>query len=154
MNDRPIKTKSDAIKKAMDYLAMRDHSRAELRVKLSKYEFEKSDIEAALDHVEHSGWMLPPQALAEKVAETLHRKKKSHYYIVKYLQQKQLPPVSKDPSRELEKAQSLLKGRFSTLSKLSPEDKKRIVQFLKFRGFDPDTIRRVIHDTSGTEKSI
>lgn len=149
-----MKTKNEAIQKAMDYLAMRDHSRSELRMKLSKYHFLPDDIESALNHVETSGWLLPPQALAEKVADQLHRKKKSHFYILKYLQQKQLPPVTRDSERELEKARSLLGGRFSPLSKPSTLDKRQMMVFLKNRGFDHETIQRVINETSGHSPSL
>lgn len=138
----------------MDFLAMRDHSQAELRTKLSRYDFLPEDIEAAMDYVATSGWLLAPEVLAEKVADQLHRKKKSHYYILKFLQQKKLPPVPRDGSRELEKAMAVLPGRFSRLSKVSPEDKKKIAQFLKNRGFDLDTILRVIHETSGNTQSL
>ncbi len=139
-----MKTLNEAIKKAMDFLALRDHSRSELRLKLSRSEFSPEDIEAALDHSEASGWLLPPQALSEKVAEELHRKKKSHDYIAHYLQQKELPPVARDTERELEKALSALGGRFSPLSNPSTVDKKQIMVFLQNRGFDEDTIQIVI----------
>jgi regulatory protein len=149
-----MKTLNDAIKKTMDYLAMRDHSRSELRMKLAKHDFLPDDIEEALNRAETSGWMLPPQALAEKVAEGLHRKKKSHDYIVKYLQQKELPPVPRDADLELEKALSTLGGRFSPLSKPSTLDKKQIMTYLQNRGFDEETIQRVINEASGRTQSI
>lgn len=145
---------SAAIKKAMDYLAMRDHSRGELEMKLAKHDFLKSEIEQALNHIERTGWLIPPHVLAEKVAEQLHRKKKSYYYIIKYLQSKKLPQIPKDSTLELEKAQSLVSGRFSRLSNPSPMDKKKMAQFLKNRGFDLETIMRVIHETSGHSESF
>lgn len=149
-----MKTLNEVIKKAMDLLAIRDHSRSELRLKLSRYEFLPEDIEAALDHSEASGWILPAQALSEKVAEELHRKKKSHDYIVQYLQQKELPPVPRDADRELEKALSALGGRFSPLSNPSTVDKKQIMVFLQNRGFDEETIQRVVNEASGRSQSI
>ncbi len=149
-----MKTVQDAIKKAMDYLATRDHSRAELRTKLTKHEFLPEDIESVLDHAESAGWMLSPHALSEKVAEALSRKKKSHDYIVQYLVQKELPPVPYDADRELEKAVSVLGGRFSPLSKPSTLDKNQVTAFLQNRGFDEETIQRVIDETSGRSKSI
>ena len=149
-----MKTLSQAIQKAMDYLAMRDHSRSELRMKLAKHDFVPDDIDAALNHVESSGWLLPPQALAEKVADQLHGKKKSHDYIVKYLQQKQLPPVPRESSREYEKACSLLSDRLSPLSKPLSLDKKQIINYLRYRGFDHETIQRVINETSGSSPNI
>jgi regulatory protein len=149
-----MKTLNEAIKKAMDLLAIRDHSRSELRLKLSRFEFSPDDIESALDQSETSGWLLPPQVLAEKVAEELHRKKKSHDYIAQYLQQKELPPLPRDAERELEKALSALGGRFSPLSNPSSVDKKQIMVFLQNRGFDEDTIQRVVNEASGRSQSI
>ncbi len=148
-----MKTLSEAIKKAMDYLAMRDHSRSELRMKLTKHDFTPDDIDEALNHVESSGWLLPPQALAEKVADQLHHKNKSHDYIVKYLQQKELPPVPRDSSQEYEKARSLLGERVSPLSKPSTLDKKQIISYLQFRGFDHETIQRVINENEPSGNS-
>ncbi len=149
-----MKTQQEAIAKAMDYLAMRDHSRSELRMKLSKHDFLPDDVEAAITHAETAGWMLPPQAMAEKVAGQLNQKKKSHEYILKYLQQKQFPPVPRDGELELQKALSLLEGRFSTLSNLSTLDKKQVMVFLHNRGFDQDTIERVLNEAPGSSQSI
>ena len=149
-----MKTLNEAIKKAMDFLAIRDHSRSELRLKLSRFEFLPEDIDTALDHAEEKGWLLAPQALAEKVAEELHSKKKSHEYIVQYLEQKELPPVPRDSEREVEKALSLLGKHFSPLSNPSTPDKKQVMAFLQNRGFDEDTIQRVVHETSGRSQSI
>jgi regulatory protein len=139
-----MKTLNEAIKKAMDYLAIRDHSRSELRAKLMRLEFSPDDIESALDHAEMKGWLLPPKALAAKVAEELHRKKKSHEYIVQYLQQKELPPVPRDSERELEKALAAAEKLFSPLSNPSTLDKKQIMAFLQNRGFDQEIIQKVI----------
>ncbi len=144
-----MKTLQDAIQKTMDYLAQRDHSSSELRAKLARFEFSPEDIEAALGHVESKGWLLTPQALAQKVAEELHHKKKSHEYILQYLQQKELPPVPRDAELEREKALATLGKRFSPLSKHSDVDKKKIISFLHNRGFDEETIQRVINETSG-----
>lgn len=150
-----MKTQKDAIQKAMDYLAMRDHSRHELRTKLAKYDFIEEDIEAALNHVEASGWLLPPQVLADKVAGYLHRKNKSHMYINRFLHSKKLPSVPRDSDLEREKARSLLQGgRFSRLKKSSSDDRKQAAQFLKFRGFDSETIMRVLNEAPGDSKEV
>ena len=143
-----------AVRKAMDYLGIRDHSRHELKTKMRKLEFEDADIDYALDHVEESGWLLSPEALALKVADQLHRKKKSHYYIMAYLQKKKLPAVPRDGNIEREKAQKLVNSRFSRLSNPSQDDKKVMVNYLKNRGFDRETISKVLNDTSGNSKSI
>lgn len=149
-----MKNAQAAVRKAMDYLGVRDHSRHELKTKMRKLEFEDADIEYALDHVEKSGWLLSPEALAQKVADQLHRKKKSHYYILAFLQKKKLPPVPRVAEIELEKAQKLANSRFSRLSNPSQDDKKVIINYLKNRGFDRETISKVLNETSGNSKSI
>ncbi|MCB9073778.1 MAG: regulatory protein RecX [Bdellovibrionaceae bacterium] len=135
--------KKSAREKTMDYLAMRDHSRDELLKKLKKHDYTPEEIQIALDSVEESGWLLSGEALAEKVSESLHRKKKSHLYIVQYLKAKGLPPVARDSEREYDKAQILLKSHFSKLSKSSDTDTKQVIRFLKNRGFDGETIAKI-----------
>jgi len=151
VDKKPYRTRGDAVRKAMDYLAMRDHSRGEIATKLKRLEFAADDIAYALDYVQEGGWLLAPDVLAQKVADQLHRKKKSHFYIQNFLRGKQLPAVTRDRDIEFEKAMALLKGR---LSKPSAMDRKKIAQFLKYRGFDPETIRRVIHETAGNSKNF
>jgi SOS response regulatory protein OraA/RecX len=143
-----------AVKKAMDYLASRDHSKSEIESKLKRLKLPKDAIDHALDYVESGGWLLPPEAMAQKVADVLHRKKKSHFYIQNYLKSKKLPSVARDNEIELEKARSLVEGRFSRLSKRSQIDNKKIAQFLKYRGFDPQTIRQVLKETSRHQKAF
>lgn len=137
--------RKSATTKAMDLLALRGHSRFELKQKLSQKGYEDEEILQALEHVESHGWLLPPEEMAQKTAQNLHEKHKSHSYISQYLSKKQLPSVDRNDEKELEKAQSLVNSRFGELSDLSFDDKKRINQFLAQRGYDWDTIKRVIH---------
>ena len=141
------KFKKDILTKTMDYLSMRDHSKSELREKLRRKDYKDLEIEAALHIVEEKGWLLPPEELAEKVSLQLHLKKKSHSYIDQYLRSKELPSVAMNAELELEKALEITKSRFSTLSNASDEDKKQIARILKTRGFDSETISRLIHET-------
>lgn len=132
--------RKDAVTKAMDYLAIRDHSAYELEKKLTQKEYTPEEIEKALSHVQERGWLLPPDELSERVAEQLHRKNKGYSYILQYLKEKRLPAVDKDYERELEKAQELLSKRFPGLSNPSFTDKKQVARMLKNRGFDHETI--------------
>lgn len=127
----------------MDFLAVRDLSRLELTTKLEKNDYPREDIEAAIAKIEAKGWLMEPESLSHKVSETLHRKKKSHLYIVEYLKAKGLPPVPRDSEREREKAEILLKTHFSKMTKSQETDKKKMAQFLKNRGFDTQTIMKV-----------
>jgi regulatory protein len=152
------RSREAAIRKAMDYLSIRDHSKYELMKKLTRQEFSVDDIISAILYVEEGGWLLPPDVMAEKVADQLHRKKKSHLYIQGYLRQKKLPSVPRDQDIELQKARKLLQGRFSRLSKRFQGDKKEVrkhvAQFLRGRGFDSQTIAKVSHEASTNPESV
>lgn len=137
-----------AREKAMDYLAIRDHSRKELATKLEHKNYAREDIAIALDGLEAQGLLLSPEKMADKVAQNLHDKLKSHGYIEQYLESKGLPPVPRDSERELEKAQKLLESQFSKLSKSTDADTKTIAQFLKNRGFDTQTILSLVPDSN------
>ncbi|MCB0378571.1 MAG: RecX family transcriptional regulator [Bdellovibrionales bacterium] len=124
----------------MDYLARRDHSEKELREKLGE-RFPIEQVEEALEKIKERGWLIPPEELSEKVALSLHRKHKSHFYILNFLRKKGLPPVEKSEDLELEKAQHILQ------SKVKKEgDLQHLRSLLLNRGFDTDTIRKVIHE--------
>lgn len=133
-----------AREKAMDYLAIRDHSRLELETKLSQKNYTPEEIATALDSLEASGFLASAESLSEKVSENLHQKGKSYTYIEQYLESKGLPPVPRDSELELEKAEKLIKSHFSKLSKSSETDKKKMAQFLQNRGFDTETIMKAL----------
>ncbi|MBY0316216.1 MAG: recombination regulator RecX [Bdellovibrionales bacterium] len=132
-----------AYNKVMDYLALRDHSEHELIQKLKRAKYTPEEIATAMEKVVGSSWMPKPEVMAQKVANSLHRKRKSYLYIMQYLKQKKLPMVPRDADIEEEKARSLAEGRFSDLSNLSQLDKKKVARFLQSRGFDFETINRV-----------
>ena len=132
----------------MDYLARRDHSEKELIEKLSK-DYETEEIERALTEVKERGWLLPPHELSEKVTEQMHRKNKGHLYISDFLDRKGLPGVAKDLEIELRKARSLAQSKLK-----DPKDTKRLAALLKNRGFDTETIAKVIHEIRQNSTSI
>lgn len=132
----------------MDYLARRDHSEKELIEKLSNH-FEWEEIEPAIAEMKERGWLLPPEELAQKVTESLHRKNKGHLYIQHFLRKKGLPGTEKDPERELSKAWDLIEAKSK-----GPADAKRSASLLKNRGFDTETISRVIHEIRRNSPSL
>lgn len=132
--------KKSASLKAMDYLARRDHSEKELREKLSQT-YEAEEIEQALEYVISNNSMLPPDELSLKVSESLDRKKKSYFYIINFLRSKGLPTVAKNEENEQKKAQYVLELKAKDLS-----DTVLLHSLLKNRGFDTDTIRKVINE--------
>ncbi|MGZ3795863.1 MAG: regulatory protein RecX [Pseudobdellovibrionaceae bacterium] len=107
-------------------------------------------IEGAIEFAKSHQWICKPEDLAEKMATMLHRKKKGISYINNYLKEKGLPSVPQDRDLELEKALALVKNKYSDFSQLSFEEKKkeqaRVGRFLVSRGFDSETVRKVIYE--------
>lgn len=132
----------------MDLLARRDHSEKELRDKLARH-FEPEEIDQTITEVKERGWLLPPEELAAKATESLHRKNKGHLYILQFLRTRGLPEVPKDPDRELEKALDIIKQKAK-----DPTDIKRTSSLLKNRGFDTETISRTIHEIRRSTPSL
>ena len=60
--------------RALRYLSQREHSRFELRRKLSKYAEEGDDVDALLDFLEKNNWLSQ-----ERFAESLVNRKASRY---------------------------------------------------------------------------
>ncbi|MES2964546.1 MAG: regulatory protein RecX [Bdellovibrionota bacterium] len=131
----------------MDLLARRNHSELELKQKLEGL-FPADDIIDAIRNAQDNGWMPPAEEIAERVAIELGRKRKGHRFINQFLRNKGLPPVSKDADGEIEKARAIV---FSKLRKEGPFDateRAKIYRLLTNRGFEDDTIRRVIGGAS------
>ncbi len=145
------KPSTTARNKVMDYLARRDHSEKELRQKL-KRQYSSEEIEIAINYGKDRGWIpndaASRKALAVKAAESLHRKKKGIIYINSFLKKKGLPEVESNDEQELEKAQELVKNKYSLSEVTDSEEKRRLVtklsRFLLSRGFRRNTIQQVI----------
>lgn len=133
--------------KLLDYLARRDHSEKELRRKLSR-RYPPEEIAQALSWAHTRGWLKTPDELAEQVARSLERKNKSNRYINQYLREKGLPPLPLQPEREAEKCRRLLVGKlkFPEDSLPSRELLGKMRRLLLQRGFDRETIRKVLHE--------
>lgn len=152
--------KKKAREKVMDYLARRGHSEQELRQKLSRT-YELEEVEDAIRFAHENNWMTPPEELAERVAAELGRRKKGHRFINRFLKTKGLPPVTKDSEDELARAQELAETKLSRLlakaGALDYEESRKIQQkihrHLGSRGFDEDTIRRVLATLRATLKA-
>jgi regulatory protein len=107
-------------------------------------------IEGAIQFARDQKWLGDENVLAGRMANSLHRKNKGIGYINNKLKQKGLPTVTTDRDLELEKALTLVKNKFSGFSALSYDEKRkeqaRVARFLAARGFDPDTVRKVIYE--------
>ncbi|PIS10367.1 MAG: RecX family transcriptional regulator [Bdellovibrio sp. CG10_big_fil_rev_8_21_14_0_10_47_8] len=144
-----MKSATSARNKMMDYLARREHTEKELRTKLSKG-FPTDEVEQALDYGKQQGWIANSsdsvRDLADKVATELHRKKKGILYINHFLEEKGLPPIKKNHTEELEKAQELIENKFSGQNWEERKVKEKASRLLISRGFDHETVRKVVYD--------
>lgn len=146
----PLKTRQYAKKKVMDLIARRDHSEKELRTKLREKFSNEEDVQEivdeALDFAKDNNWLGDPVALAHRMADMLHRRNKGIYYINNYLKEKGLPSVETDRALELEKALAIVKNKYDEDHKFSREEKARVGRLLASRGFDSETVRKVIYE--------
>ncbi|MFM6928947.1 MAG: regulatory protein RecX [Bdellovibrio sp.] len=142
--------KQAAKRKVMDMIARRDHSEKELRTKLrDKFADEENGMEAieeAIAYAKENNWLGDPSTLAYRLADMLHRRNKGIYYINNYLKEKGLPAVESDRTQELEKALAVVKNKYDDDYKFSREDKARVGRLLASRGFDSETVRKIIYE--------
>lgn len=141
--DKPMRS---ARNKLMDLLARRDHSEKELRTKLKQRNFTSVEIDAAISDARDRKWLGPPEEIGGKYADSLHGKNKGIHYINHHLQGKGLPTIKMDPDLELEKARRLVENKFSGVDGLSKILRARVGRFLTSRGFDAETIRKIIFE--------
>lgn len=133
--------------KAMDFLARRGYSEQELRLKLSR-DYAEDDVEDAITHVRENNWLSAPEEIAERVAAELGRKNKGHRFVNQFLKSKGLPPVAKDLEAEVERAKAIIASKlrhdFETDGPLPFDSKAKAQRLLANRGFDIETIRKVL----------
>ena len=139
-----------AQKKVMDLLSRRAHSEKELREKLQDSvdkAFPEQNHSAVIDQAialaRAKNWLEDAKVLAERMAESLHRKNKGILYINSYLQEKGLPQIPNDDDLELEKARALVKNKYSDFGE---KRQARLARFLTARGFDAEIVRKVIYE--------
>jgi regulatory protein len=129
----------------MDLLARRDHSEKELQEKLKKRGFSEDEISKALQFAKKQDWIpSTPESktqLSEKMALGLHRKNKGIIYINHFLKKKGLPPLHPDPKFEVEKAALCLQNKKAPAK---VQEKAKLSRFLLSRGFQLETIRKVL----------
>lgn len=134
----------------MDLLARRDHSEKELRKKLREKFSDEDDgleaVEEAIAYAKDNNWLGDPSTLASRMADMLHRRNKGIHYINQYLKEKGLPSVETDRDLELEKALAIVKNKYDEDYDFTREDKARVGRLLASRGFDSETVRKVIYE--------
>jgi SOS response regulatory protein OraA/RecX len=128
----------------MDLLARRDHSELELRQKLEGHH-EESEIEEAIDYIRSRNLLSPADDVAQRLIEGLERKLKSARAINQALENRGLPEMKSDAEREFRKARHLIEAKLAKTGPFDYEEQTRIHRLLAYRGFDEETIHRVIN---------
>ena len=133
--------------RAMQYLARREHSRAELRAKLLPHVQEGEDVESLLDDLMNRNW-LSDERTAEQVVQH-GRSRFGPQRITQELRQKgiaeelisaTLPDLKES---ELANAREVWQKKFGTLPQDAKEKAKQM-RFLQSRGFGFDVIFQVL----------
>jgi regulatory protein len=138
----------------MQYLARREHSRAELHAKLQPYVQEGDDLEAVLDGLEQNNWLSDARAAnmlvdskrgrfgTQRIAHELRQKGIAENLIADAI------PQLKET--ELDAAREVWRRKFG----VQPQDQKekaRQVRFLQSRGFSLDVIFNVLKLSSAMD---
>ncbi|MGE0527770.1 MAG: regulatory protein RecX [Bdellovibrionales bacterium] len=139
------------------YLALRDHSRFELRTKLLR-RFPPEVVDRVLAEADENGWLPSEEIMAKRAVESYERKLKSRRYIEGQLRKRGLPvpdattasefePEVEEESVEVQKARALVERKFGA-HKLSFEERAKAFRYLKYRGFEDRWIRQVLSGKS------
>lgn len=163
-------TSKSAFDRLTDYLARRDHSRFELRQKLTKAQYSKEEIETAIHRAEANHWLPNESELALREATRMLEQGKSPMQVRLWLKKKGLPidSLSEELSalfeqneglgayRTAQKAwrrqRHLAERQYSRIQGASPSQdfqsveyflKTRIERLLISRGFHLNVCRRV-----------
>jgi SOS response regulatory protein OraA/RecX len=143
---RPVADEKSDYVRALDsltrYLALRDHSKLELKTRLGR-KYPAELVDRLLNDAENSGWLPQEDQLAQQIALTLARKHKSQAYIESQLRARGLPV--KDGGPELDNARYLVERKFGP-SPLTSENQKIAYRFLKYRGFEDRVIHQVLNE--------
>lgn len=140
--------------RALRLLSAREHSRAELERKLARFEEEPGTLAKALDNLQAKDFINE----ARVVESVVYRRsaKLGASRIKQELQAKGLEPevvaqaVEQLRGTELERAREVWRKKFGTQPQDAAERGKQM-RFLASRGFDGDTIHRVV---SGSDEDF
>ena len=154
--DRPEEKKGPSLKaRALQFLARREHTRAELAGKLSDFAESEEVLEALLDDLAKRGWLSDTRA----VEQVLH-KRRSRYGSLRIRQEL----LAKGVSDELldETMSNVAAGDFEAACEVwrrkfreppsNANDRARQLRFLLGRGFSSAIAQRVIRTAGGAEE--
>ena len=135
--------------RAMNFLAKREHSRQELRIKLSRYAFDEADIELTLSELSQDNL----QSDERFVDDYIRSKQRSGYgvhYIQQQLNQRGIDAaLTKRALSAFDEWQDILKAVWDKKYGdrcLSMDETVKAQRFLLSRGFDIADVRSIIDD--------
>ena len=133
--------------RAMNFLAKREHSRQELRIKLSRYGVDEADIELTLSELSQDNL----QSDERFVDDYIRSKQRSGYgahYIRQQLNQRGIDAaLTERVLSEIDEWQDVLKAVWDKKygdKRLSMDETVKAQRFLLSRGFDIADIRSII----------
>jgi regulatory protein len=140
--------------RALQYLARREYTRAELRAKLLPYVKEGDDVDAMLDILEKRNCLSDERAAAQIV-----RAKRSRFGAQRITHELRRKGIAEDlitaakpalKETELKAAREVWQSKFGTMPTNNNEKAKQ-VRFMQSRGFAPDVIFKLLRLTASTE---
>jgi regulatory protein len=148
-NPKKSKVEIPLRERAAGFVSRREHSRLELARKLGRYTQDEAEIGQLLDDFERRGWLSEARVVTHTV--DVRRSKFGVQRIRQELRQKgvtdaaiaaALPGVR---AGDLEAARAVWRKRFG-VPPASAAERGKQVRFLQGRGFDLDTILKVIEN--------
>ncbi len=145
-------SKNDLRDRALRLLARREHTRAELAQKLSRYAEERDDVDTLIDQLMRSE-LVSDQRFAEHFIAA-KKKRFGHLKIAYDLTAKGLDAESitrltiGSREQELDAARDVWRKKFPS-SPTNASEKAKQMRFLQGRGFSSDTIYRLFKTTEG-----
>jgi len=149
LEDERFSSPVEARKKAMDYLARREHGRVELRKKLTKFGFDADISDDAIEGLINDG-LQSDQRFTEAFIQSRINQGKGPTRIRADLSQRGVSDsVIEDSLHEAEQdwqalARDVRVRKFGTQLPKDFKEKARQMRFLQYRGFEPDHIQSAV----------
>ena len=136
--------------RALRYLSMREHSRLELRRKLSKHAQEDDDVDALLDFLEKNNWLSQ-----ERFSESLIHRREARYGNSRIVAELQSHGINGEALQELKagladsettRACEVWARKFGQVAS-DAEGRAKQMRFLMQRGFSQRAVRAAMRGT-------
>lgn len=135
--------------RALQALARREHTRAELQARLGPHAQDPAELQTLLDELEHRGWL--SEARFVEQLTTVRRRKYGTARILHELKEKGVSAEALDDARrrlragELEAAREVRRRKFGDLPATS-EARARQARFLAGRGFAAEIVHAALRE--------